>query len=120
MNRAHELKLLAEASESGRISAQAKLDRLQSDFDALARQLAASQAEVARVREAHEQICTNYNNVSFASEERGNKLAARDKQLSDAVGLLRKGKAHCQGFSELWEKEVDAFLTTIEQDKENG
>lgn len=32
-------------------------------------------AESERLREAHEQVCTNYNQVSYASEERGRQLA---------------------------------------------
>ena len=32
-------------------------------------------AENERLREAHEQVCTNYNQVSFASEERGKQIA---------------------------------------------
>ena len=50
-------------------------------------------AENERLQEAHEQICTNYNKVSYASEERGkqvDQLKAENERLrADYAGLAR-------------------------------
>lgn len=45
-------------------------------------------AEIEQLREANEQVCTNYNRVSFASEERGNErdqLKAENEALRSAA-----------------------------------
>lgn len=45
-------------------------------------------AENERLQEAHEQICTNYNKVSYASEERGkqvDQLKAENEALRDDI-----------------------------------
>lgn len=49
-------------------------------------QLLALIAENERLQEAHEQICTNYNQVSYASEERGKQI----QQIKAEVEALRK------------------------------
>jgi len=43
-------------------------------------------AEIERLRDSHEQVCTNYNRVSFASEERGKQV----DQLKADNEALRK------------------------------
>ncbi|MNJ43222.1 hypothetical protein D3C77_382190 [compost metagenome] len=42
--------------------------------------------EIEQLRESHEQVCANYNRVSFASEERGNQV----DQLKAENEALRK------------------------------
>ncbi|MFE2005699.1 hypothetical protein ACFW6U_09930 [Pseudomonas guariconensis] len=42
--------------------------------------------EIEQLRKAHEQVCTNYNRVSFASEERGKQI----DQLKAENEILRK------------------------------
>jgi hypothetical protein len=50
-------------------------------------------AEIERLRDSHEQICANYNKVSFASEERGkqiDQLKAENEALVTALNdILR-------------------------------
>lgn len=48
-------------------------------------------AENERLREAHEQVCTNYNQVSFASEERGKQIAEL-KAECEGLRKEREGK----------------------------
>lgn len=47
-------------------------------------------AEIEQLREANERVCTNYNRVSFASEERGNErdqLKAQNEALRDGANF---------------------------------
>jgi len=50
-------------------------------------------AENERLREAHEQVCTNYNQVSFASEERGKQIA---ELKAECEGLRKDASLHAQ------------------------
>lgn len=58
-------------------------------------------AENERLREAHEQVCTNYNQVSYASEERG-------KQIDQL-------KAECEGLSSVVEDLERSRITGFEE-----
>lgn len=49
-------------------------------------------AEIEQLREAHEQVCANYNRVSFASEERGKQI----DQLKAENEVLRKDAENWQ------------------------
>lgn len=54
-------------------------------------------AEVEQLRDSHEQVCTNYNRVSFASEERGNErdqLKADNEVLRSAAMTAREFIIH--------------------------
>ena len=65
-------------------------------------------AENERLREAHEQVCTNYNQVSFASEERG-------KQIAEL-------KAECEGLradAEKW-KIVESAMAQLQSDEQEA
>lgn len=48
-------------------------------------------AEIEQLRNSHEQVCTNYNRVSFTSEERGeqiDQLKAENEALRKALGEI--------------------------------
>ena len=48
-------------------------------------------AEIEQLRESHEQVCTNYNRVSFTSEQRGkhiDQLKAENESLRKALGKI--------------------------------
>jgi hypothetical protein len=46
-------------------------------------------AENERLKEAHEQVCTNYNKVSYASEERGKEIERLRGGQGDPVATVR-------------------------------
>lgn len=75
-------------------------------------------AEIEQLRESHEQVCANYNLVSFASEERGKQVeqlkAENDALRSLVLSALEEGKGrpgtggnapgHCHGVPGVWDR----------------
>ena len=54
-------------------------------------------AEIEQLRESHEQVCTNYNRVSFTSEQRGkhiDQLKAENEALRSAALAVREFIMH--------------------------
>jgi len=67
-------------------------------------------AENERLRDSHEQVCTNYNKVSYASEERGKQI----NQLKAEVEALRKDAERyrwLRDYAWLNEKGVDHMMS---------
>ncbi|MNJ28177.1 hypothetical protein D3C77_227060 [compost metagenome] len=74
--------------------------------------------EIEQLRESHEQVCANYNRVSFASEERGKQVeqlkAENDALRSLVLSALEEGKGrpgtggnapgHCHGVPGVWDR----------------
>lgn len=56
-------------------------------------------AEIEQLREAHEQVCLNYNRVSFASEERGKQI----DQLKAENEALRRDAERYRWLREPWQ-----------------
>ncbi len=72
--------------------------------------------EIEQLRKAHEQVCTNYNRVSFASEERGkqiDQLKAENEALRKDAGRYRfVRKTWCPDWpSEKADAQIDAAMT---------
>ncbi|MBA6142321.1 hypothetical protein H4B97_07515 [Pseudomonas juntendi] len=73
-------------------------------------------AEVEQLRDSHEQVCTNYNRVSFTSEERGKQI----EQLKAENEMLRKsiaGKVVCD--LELFEDLRDSAAAEADQHRQS-
>lgn len=93
-------------------------------------------AESERIQEAHEQICTNYNQVSYASEERGKQIDQLKAELehtgydhdllrnerdqlkaeNEALRREREGKVLCD--LELFETLRDAANTEADEHRQ--
>lgn len=68
-------------------------------------------AENERLQESHEQICTNYNQVSYASEERGKQIDQLKAELEHTGydhDLLRNERDQLKAENEALRKERDA------------
>lgn len=73
-------------------------------------------AEVEQLRDSHDQVCSNYNRVSFASEERGKQI----DQLKAENEVLRKsiaGKVVCD--LELFEDLRDSAAAEADQHRQS-
>ncbi|WP_338724898.1 hypothetical protein [Pseudomonas juntendi] len=122
----HKLKALAEAANAvttdvnitmavgaDPIEVKAVQDYLQM---AIPKTILALLAEIEQLREAHEQVCLNYNRVSFASEERGKQI----DQLKAENEALRKsiaGKVVCD--LELLEDLRDSAAAEADQHRQS-
>lgn len=68
-------------------------------------------AENERLQEAHEQICTNYNQVSYASEEKGKQIDQLKAELEHTGydhDLLRNERDQLKAENEALRRERDA------------
>ena len=77
-------------------------------------------AEIEQLRKAHEQVCTNYNRVSFASEERGkqiDQLKAENEALRKDAERYRgvRRVANRQGFTgEQFDQQTDSRVASFD------